>query len=73
MTGAYLRVKRDDQWQNIEIDQMTDAELDDMERRSGDDPAYAWSWVKFLAKWIRDNVSESSQSPASPHESPRGA
>ena len=54
MTGAYLRVKRD-KWENIEIDQLTDQELDQLEK---DQPARGWVWAKFLAKWIRENIKE---------------
>jgi hypothetical protein len=53
MTGAYIRFCRDGTWQNIEVDQLTDAELDEFEKQSAAD---GWTWAKFLAKWIRDNV-----------------
>jgi hypothetical protein len=57
MTGAYLTVRRDGRWQSVEIDQLTDAELDrfiaQMEAGGGGDLG---RWVKFLAAWIRDNV-----------------
>jgi hypothetical protein len=55
MTGAYIRIQRDGRWQNIEIDQLTDAELKEMELRF---PDRGWWWAKFLAAWIRDNVRE---------------
>jgi hypothetical protein len=61
MTGAYVRVIRDGRWQNIEFDQLTDEELDAFEARTRDLGTVAgegWKWAKFLAKWIRDNVSE---------------
>lgn len=53
MTGAFLRILRDSEWQNIEIDQLTDEELDLIEREQ---PNRGWSWAKFLARWIRENV-----------------
>lgn len=56
MTGAYLRTKRDNRWENIEVDQLTDAELDELERSQGAERG--WVWAKFLAKWIRENVKE---------------
>ena len=55
MTGAYLRILRDKKWQNIEIDQLTDQELDELEREQKEK---GWIWAKFLAKWIRDNIIE---------------
>ena len=55
MTGAYLRVKRDGSWTNVEVDQLTNDELDKLEL---DQPERGWLWAKYLAKWIRDNVRE---------------
>lgn len=55
-TGAYVRIKRGDRWQNIEIDQLTNAELDAL--ADEETIQKGWSWAKFLAKWIRDNVKE---------------
>lgn len=62
MTGAYVRTSRDGCWQAIEIDQLTDAELDALEGRcmaarpATEAAAEGWKWAKYLAKWIRDNV-----------------
>ncbi len=53
-TGAYYRIRRDGRWQSVEIDQMTDGELDAMAAMEA--PHVGWKWVKFLASWIRDNV-----------------
>ena len=55
MTGAYLRTKRNGKWENIEIDQLTDKELDELAEQQ---PEKGWIWAKFLAKWIRDNIIE---------------
>lgn len=55
MTGAYIRIQRDGHWQNIEIDQLTDKELDDFAFAHGAD---GWKWARFLVAWIRDNVRE---------------
>ena len=30
MTGAYLRVKRDEKWENIEIEHLTDSEREEI-------------------------------------------
>lgn len=57
MTGAYLRTKRGERWINVEVDQLTDAELNELETHEG--PEQGWVWAKFLAKWIRENVRES--------------
>jgi len=65
MTGAYLRIQRDDKWHNVEIDQLTDDELGQLEK---DQPDRGWFWAKFLAKWIRDNIQDASSSEQLPHE-----
>jgi hypothetical protein len=55
-TGAFVRAKREGRWQPIEIDQLTDAELD---RYLDTQPRKALGkWVSFLARWIRDHVRE---------------
>ena len=53
ITGAFVRIKRDGDWQDLEIEQLTDQELEDL---AGNRPDMGWKWAKFLAKWIRDNV-----------------
>lgn len=55
MTNAYVRILRDDRWQNIEINQLTD---DELEAFADKHPECGWMWAKFLAKWIRDNVGQ---------------
>lgn len=55
MTGAFLRIQRDGKWQNIEVDQLTDEELD---RVAKEQPERGWVWAKFLVKFIRENVEE---------------
>lgn len=54
MTGAYVRVKRDEKWESIEIDQLSDEELE-MFFAEETNPK---RWAMFLAKWIRDNIRE---------------
>lgn len=59
MTGLYLRVLRDGKYQNIEMDQLTDAEFTELEEQRKDDaPGIGWRFAISLAKWIRDNVKE---------------
>ena len=56
MTGAYVRIARDDKWQSIEIDQLSDHEMDAFFSRPVSDKQTAEKWAKFALKWIRDNV-----------------
>lgn len=56
MTGAYVRIKRGNHWENIEIDQLTDDELDTLAREQPVERG--WVWAAFLARWIRDNIKE---------------
>jgi hypothetical protein len=52
MTGSFVRIRRGDAWANVEIDQLTDEELDRFFKKN---PADAERWAKLLAAWIRDN------------------
>lgn len=54
MTGAYVRIERDGKWQAVELDELTDVELEIFFRGEPE----CWKWAKFLAAWIRDNVTE---------------
>ena len=54
-TQLYVRINRDGKWQNIEIDLLTDDELEFFAREHQDS---GWKWAKSLVKWIRDNVKE---------------
>ena len=47
MTGAYIRIKRNSTWQNIEIEQLTD---DELESFAESHPEAGWKWAKCLAK-----------------------
>lgn len=51
MTGAWLRVKRDDKFENVEVEHLTDAELE--EKFSSRDPAELVNWIKLLCGTIR--------------------
>ena len=56
MTGAYVRVQRNGEWQNLEIDELTDQELTTFLKEQTPDRVIVWA--VFLAGWIRDNVKE---------------
>ena len=53
MTGYCVRILRDGHWQSLEIDELTDAELEAFALTK---PDAGWAWAKALARWIRDNV-----------------
>lgn len=65
MTGIFVRVQRDGVWQNLEVDNLTDRELDEfitgqMKGKHGfqschEDVKLPWNWVKTLAAFIRDH------------------
>jgi hypothetical protein len=54
MTGIIVPIQRNGRWENAELDELSDAELealaDSYTKESG------WRWAMALAKWIRDNV-----------------
>lgn len=54
MTGIYVRIERDGRWLNLEVEQLTNAELT-VFFASMDAPRLR-SWARTLAGWIRDNV-----------------
>lgn len=57
MTGYFVRVERNGRWQNLEIETLTDAELDALQTiEISHHGSSGWQWTKALAKWIRDNV-----------------
>jgi hypothetical protein len=57
MTGFFVRVERDAQWETVEIDQLGEEEL----RRflAGRTEAELVRWIVGLVGWIRDHVEES--------------
>lgn len=60
-TGAYVRIKREGEWVNIEFDELTQEEISGFAAREADPWKKAeegWKWAKFLAKWIKENVRE---------------
>ena len=54
MTGFFIRIMRGGKAQNVDVAEMTDAELDAF--FDGVDVDRAAAWAKALAKWIRDNI-----------------
>jgi hypothetical protein len=53
MTGYFIRMKRDGQWQNLDVAELTDAELEQWPAATGVD---GWKWAIGLARWIRDKA-----------------
>lgn len=53
MTKACLKIKMDEKWVNIEIDKITDKELDYLTKYY---PKNGWLWAKFLAIYIHNNL-----------------
>ena len=51
MTGAYMRVQRDDKWENIEVEHLTDAEL--VEKFKDRPTEELLSWLQMLCGAIR--------------------
>lgn len=64
MTGYYVRAQDESgRWCAVEIDRMTDVQLDAFRDRvcdRGAEVAMAdgWKWALALARWIRDHVYE---------------
>lgn len=52
MRGAFVRVHRDGSWQSIDIDALTDEELDAF---AAAQPSNGWKWGKFLDVESLDN------------------
>ena len=42
MTGAYLRIKREDKWQNVEIEYLTDGERMELFKEAGTEEVLKW-------------------------------
>ena len=55
ITQLLVRIKRDDDWQSIEINQLTDDEIESYFKRY---PDSGCRWAIVLARWIRANVKE---------------
>lgn len=52
ITGYFVRCRRDERWRNLDIADLSDAELDEFLVRQGKD--MHGKWAKALAQWIRD-------------------
>jgi hypothetical protein len=64
MTGFMIRIQRDGHWQTIDVDCLTDAELEGWaETGRENNPLSGWIWAKELARWIRENVREPAPTP----------
>jgi len=55
MTGIFVRIRRNDRWQNIEIEHLSDNELNSFAKEH---PDVGWTWAKHLIRWIRNNMQE---------------
>jgi len=56
MTGIYVRVKRDDKWENIEFELLTDKEMEDFITMKREAKLDGWNWAIALAKYLRDTI-----------------
>jgi hypothetical protein len=52
MTGAYLRVKRGDKWENIEVEHLTDDEI--REKFATREPQELINWMIMLCQQVRE-------------------
>lgn len=50
MTGAYLRVKRNDKYENVEIEYLTDEEIDKIFGKAENEEMRRW--IKFLVNQL---------------------
>jgi hypothetical protein len=63
MTGINVSVQRNGRWESIELDRLTDAELESWAARQKDAaPFDGYRWAVALAKWVRDRVGETGHS-----------
>lgn len=46
MTGAYVRIKREDVWQNVEIEYLTDGEREELFKEA--DNTEILKWLNFM-------------------------
>ena len=55
MTGAYIRVKRNGKWENVEFELLDDKEMKEFVEKMSKD-LDGWNWAVFLAKYLRDTI-----------------
>ena len=56
MTGAYLRVKRGNKWQNVEIEYLTDEEREELFKEAPTEEVL--KWLNFMCKQYEGLVLE---------------
>ena len=52
MTGAYLRIKREGKWQNLEIEYLTDNEREELFREAPTEEVLRW--LNFMCNQYED-------------------
>lgn len=55
VTGFFVRIKRDNEWQSLDVATLTDDELEEFFSRITEVNILK-NWVLVLVSWIRDNV-----------------
>jgi len=56
MTGIYVRVKRNNKFENVEFELLTDKEMSDFITIKQEQKLDGWSWVMVLAQYLRDTI-----------------
>ena len=56
MTGAYLRIKREGKWQNVEIEYLTDSEGGELFKEAGTEEVL--KWLNFMCNQYEGLVLE---------------
>ena len=56
MTGAYLRIKRKDKWQNVEIEYLTDSERGELFKDAPSDEVL--KWLNFMCNQYKGLILE---------------
>ena len=56
MTGIYVRVKRNDKWENVEFELLTDKEMEEFIAVKQALKQDGWRWVITYAKYLRDTI-----------------